>query len=223
MIFLAYFKSILTWKNLNDKMKDLSLHLMDIVQNSIAAKADRINIAIGTVNKEKAECLTQSSEKTINYIPKMLVLEIVDNGKGMDAEFLENVTDPFKTSRTTREVGLGIPLLKQSAEIAGGEFVIQSQPLAGTALKATFDVDNVDRIPLGDIPETIKMLISANPGIEYKIKFYSANNKFVLDTKEIKQQLDGVELDNRCVLEWIQKTLFDGIKEVFGGVLSEVG
>ena len=152
----------------------------------------------------------------------MLVLEILDNGKGMDEEFVREVTDPFKTSRTTRNVGLGIPLLLQSANMAGGELDIKSEPGKGTALVARFNIDHIDRIPLGDIPETIKMLIMANPHISWTIRFSSPNDSFLLDTDEIKRYLDGVSIADINVLEWIQNTIADGIKLVYGGVLDEV-
>ncbi|MGI6084646.1 MAG: ATP-binding protein [Acetivibrionales bacterium] len=186
-------------------MKDISLHLMDIVQNSIVAEADRINISL-----------------SVQGDPEMLILEILDNGKGMDAEFLKKVTDPFKTSRTTRNVGLGIPLMRQSATMAGGDLKIQSEPGRGTKLQARFKVDHIDRIPLGDIPETVKMLIMANPNISWTIRFTSRNDDYILDTDEIRHHLDGVSIDNTNVLEWIQNTIADGINSVFGGVLDEV-
>lgn len=178
---------------------------MDIVQNSIVAEADRITINMKIFDK-----------------PEKLLIEIIDNGRGMDQEFLKKVTDPFKTSRTTREVGLGIPLIKQSAEMAGGEFSLQSEPSKGTKLNASFEINHIDRIPLGDIPETIRLLIMANPNISWVIQFSSHNNDFLLNTDEIKQQLDGVPIEDTNVLEWIQNTISNGIKSVFGGVLDEV-
>jgi anti-sigma regulatory factor (Ser/Thr protein kinase) len=186
-------------------MKDLSLHIMDIIQNSIVAGADKINISL-----------------RVEGTPQMLVLEILDNGKGMDEEFIRKVTDPFKTSRTTRNVGLGIPLLEQSAKMAGGELDIKSEPGKGTTLKARFNINHIDRIPLGDIPETIKMLIMANPNISWTIRFSSPNDDFELDTDELKQHLEGVSIANNNVLEWIQNTISGGIKLVYGGVLDEV-
>lgn len=178
---------------------------MDIAQNSITAEADHITLNI-----------------RIQNMPLRLVIEIIDDGKGMDPDFLKKVIDPFKTSRTTREVGLGIPLLKQSAEMAGGELTLESEPFKGTTLKATFEVNHIDRIPLGDISGTIKLLIMANPQITWIIQFSSSNNDFELDTDEIKQQLDGLSIENSDVLNWIQNTIDEGIKLVFGGVLDEV-
>lgn len=186
-------------------MKDISLHLLDIVQNSIAAGADRIVISLK---------VPERSGK--------LMVEIDDNGRGMDPEFLKEVTDPFTTSRTTREVGMGIPLLKQSAEMAGGEISLVSEPSKGTKLSASFMIDHIDRIPLGDVPETVRLLINANPDISWIIHFSSPYNEFILDTDEIKRQLDGVPIDDKHVLEWIQNTINNGVQAVFGGVLDEI-
>ncbi|MCX7773742.1 MAG: ATP-binding protein [Clostridia bacterium] len=186
-------------------MKDLSLHLMDIIQNSITAGATRIAVVLQADGK-----------------PYRLTFEVTDNGRGMDPEFLQKVTDPFKTTRTTREVGLGIPLLKQSAEMAGGELTLHSERNKGTTLKATFDVNHIDRIPLGDIAGTIQMLIMAQPDISWNIEFSSLHDRFELDTDEVKQQLEGVPIQQSDVLEWIQNTIQEGIEAVFGGVLDEI-
>ncbi len=179
--------------------------MMDVAQNSIVAEADRIIISM----------------RILNNLNKLLV-EIVDNGRGMDPEFLKEAADPFKTSRTTREVGLGIPLLKQSAEMAGGEFSLESEPLKGTKLNASFKIDHIDRIPLGDIAGTVGLLIKVNPNISWLIRFTSPDNEFILDTDEIKRQLDGVPIEDNNVIEWIQNTISNGVKSVFGGVLDEV-
>lgn len=186
-------------------MKDLSLHIMDIVQNSIVAGADHITFVLKVVGQ-----------------PYRLICEIIDNGRGMDADFLKKVTDPFKTTRTTREVGLGLPLLKLSAEMTGGNLVILSEPMKGTTVTADFHVDHIDRIPLGDISETVTLLIKAHPEITWTIQFVSFKSDFSLDTDEIKQQLGDVPINHYDVLEWIQNTLIEGIRAVFGGVLDEV-
>ncbi|HHW22213.1 MAG TPA: sensor histidine kinase [Clostridiaceae bacterium] len=187
-------------------MKDISLHLMDIAQNSIAAGADRITISMRILDE-----------------PERLMVEITDNGRGMDPEFLKEVADPFKTSRTTREVGLGIPLLKQSAEMASGDFSIESEPFKGTKVNASFEINHIDRIPLGDIAETAGLLIKANPNISWLIHFTSPDNEFIMDTDEIKRHLEGVPIEDNNVLEWIQNTINNGVQSVFGGVLDEVG
>ncbi|HBR03927.1 MAG TPA: ATP-binding protein [Ruminiclostridium sp.] len=186
-------------------MEDLSLHLMDIAQNSVAAGADHITLIIKTEGN-----------------PCKLICEIVDNGRGMDADFLKKVTDPFKTSRTTRKVGLGLPLLKQSAEMAGGTLSIESEPFKGTKVRAVFCVDHMDRIPLGDVSGTIRMLITANPEKTWIIQFVSSKDVFSLNTDDIKLQLGGVPIDHCEVGKWIEDYMNEGIKKVFGGVLDEI-
>lgn len=186
-------------------MKDISLHLMDIAQNSIVAGADRITINIRVYGN-----------------PEMLYLEIVDNGKGMEKDFLDKVTDPFKTTRNTRDVGLGIPLLKQSAQMAGGNLNILSKSGRGTKLWANFIVSHIDRIPIGDISGTLTLLISANKNISWIIEFKYKDKNFILNTNQINELLEGVPIDNKDVLEWIQNTISQGINSVFGGVLNEV-
>lgn len=178
---------------------------MDIVQNSIVAGADHISLRLSIMEN-----------------PLRLLCEIKDNGCGMEAGLLEQVTDPFKTTRTTRDVGLGIPLLKLSAEMTGGNLTLESAPQEGTTVCATFNVHHIDRIPLGDISETVTMLIAAHPHILWTISFLSCKDSFILDTYELKRELDGVPINHKDVLKWIQNTISAGVKAVFGGVLDEV-
>ncbi len=198
-------------------MKDISLHLMDIAQNSISAGADRIILRISVEPKQDTDIMRGSTK--ISY---KLCCEIIDNGRGMDPELAKKAADPFKTTRKTRNIGLGLPLFKQSAEMAGGELILESELNKGTRVTAFFDVDSIDRIPLGDVSSTVKMLIMANPDITWNIGFSSPDEEFKLDTDEIKKQLDEVPLNNSVVLDWIEKTVNEGIKIVFGGVLDEV-
>lgn len=186
-------------------MKDISMHLMDIARNSVVAGAKTISINIKV-------CET----------PQMLYIEIIDDGRGMDKDFLDKVTDPFRTTRTTRSVGLGIPLLKQSAEMAEGHIKLHSKLGEGTKLLASFKVNHIDRIPIGDIPGTLALLISANKNIAWIIEFKYQNESFTLDTNHINEVLDGVPIDNNDVIEWIQNTIYQGMNQVFGGVLNEI-
>jgi len=186
-------------------MKDLSLHILDIAQNSVRAEADHITISI-----------------TAEGRPCILKIVITDNGKGMEPDFLEKVTDPFTTSRETRKVGLGIPLLKQSAEMAGGVFSIKSVVNEGTEVSATFPVDHVDRIPVGNVAETLMMLVASHPEIDREFIFASEQDRFEFSLTEVKEALGDVSVTNRYVQEWIQNTLSEGFNSVFGGVLDEV-
>lgn len=131
-------------------MEDLSLHILDIVENSITAGAKNIKIKI-------AEDIQKDQ----------LIIEITDDGKGMSKVMKEKVLDPFFTTRTTRRVGLGLPLLAQAAKISGGDIQIQSEPGSGTKIKATFGYSHIDRQPLGDLGQTLKILIISHPEINF--------------------------------------------------------
>jgi hypothetical protein len=184
-------------------MKDLSLHLLDIAQNSIKAAATLIQIEL-------------------EYRSGTLVFRITDNGCGMEPEILEKVTDPFTTTRTTRKVGMGLPLLKLSAEMTGGSLSIASEKGKGTIVQAEFNAGSIDRIPLGDMDETIKVLVQANPELDYEIYFRNEIRNYEFKTSEVKQMLNGVPIHNMEIIQWIGENIREGLKEVFGGVLNEI-
>lgn len=184
-------------------MRDLSLHILDILQNSIAAKSKTIRINIIAVKD-------------------ILAIEILDDGIGMDEGFLKQVTDPFTTTRTTRKVGLGIPLLKLSAEMAAGEFNIMSTKGVGTSVKASFKISNVDRLPLGDIAQTVISVIVSYPDIDMCLYLSSEKESFTLDTVDIKNRIAGISIDNLDVINWIKEYIEEGVKTIFGGVLDEI-
>lgn len=184
-------------------MKDLSLHLLDIAQNSIKAAATLIQIEM-------------------EYRTGRLLLKITDNGCGMEPEILEKVTDPFTTTRTTRKVGMGLPLLKLSAEMTGGSLSIDSVKGRGTVVQAEFIAGSIDRIPVGDMDETIKVLVQANPELDYEIYFRNEMRRYEFKTVEVKKLLNGVPIQNMEVIQWIGENIQEGLKEVFGGVLNEI-
>jgi len=186
-------------------MRDLSLHILDIVQNSIQANASAVTVHLG----ENSEI-------------KRLVLEIVDNGVGMDNDFLIKVEDPFITSRTTRKIGLGIPLLKESALKCEGKFDIYSKKNIGTKVFAAFSINHIDRLPIGDISDTMITIISANPDIRFILLLDSVKGEFKLDTEEINLTLNGVNINEFAVLQWLKEYIDEGVKNIFGGVLNEV-
>ncbi len=187
-------------------MRDLSLHLMDIIQNSISACASKLNVTIKTVP-----------------VSNQLFITVSDNGSGIESELLKSITDPFTTTRQTRKVGLGIPLFKATAERSGGYLEISSEIGVGTSLTAVFKIDNIDRPPLGDIAETIVNILTANPEIELNMVLDNGTNEsFILRTDELKNQLGGVPINEYEVLEWIRGFIEDNIKITFGGVLNEV-
>ena len=167
-------------------MRDLSLHLLDLIQNSVKAGASLIEIII----TEKAGLLT---------------IELNDNGCGMSEEFLQRVESPFTTTRTTRKVGMGIPLFRLAAEQTGGSFEITSKKGVGTSTKAVFHSDSIDFTPLGDMTSTVTVLISMNTDRDFIYRRSADEKEFVLDTREIKNILDGVPLDNPDVVQWMKE------------------
>lgn len=132
-------------------MEDLSLHVLDIVENSIRAGAKKIEIRIH--EDLKADCLE---------------IEIQDDGAGMDVSTMEKALDPFFTTKSVRKVGLGLSLFREAARAAGGDMIIQSQPGRGTNVKATFQHSHIDRKPLGDMSKTLTTLVIANPEVRFR-------------------------------------------------------
>lgn len=157
-------------------MKDLSLHILDIVQNSIRARAESVRIIL--------EAGTDGWMK--------LVVE--DNGSGMDAELLARIRDPFVTTRTTRRVGLGIPLLAQKAEQSGGFLTIGSEPGKGTRLEAGFRISHPDCPPIGDIPGVAFLLLAGNRKLHLVFILRSPDGEWVWDSTRIAETLEGMPL-----------------------------
>jgi hypothetical protein len=151
------------FRKVSISMQDLSLHILDIVENSLGASATRIKILIA-----------EDTERGL------LSLEISDNGKGMDAETQRKALDPFYTTRTTRRVGLGLPLLAQAAREAGGHFELDSQPGRGTTVKAVFQLSHPDCKPLGDIAATLETILSGRPDLDLQFE-YKRDSKLVAE------------------------------------------
>ena len=180
-------------------MEELSLHLLDLIQNSVKAGASLIEIII----TEKADLLT---------------IELNDNGCGMSEEFLQRVESPFTTTRTTRKIRLGIPLFKQAALMAGGDFGIISRQGEGTRIKASFEINNIDRAPMGDLAGTILGQVLSTPVTpDYRLLYAVEDASFEFDTREIRRQLEGVPLDAPDVIAWMKDYLEEGIRELNGG------
>ena len=175
-------------------MRELSLNVMDIAQNSISAGASLITIRVE--EDRPADTLSISVE---------------DNGKGMSEETVKKVIDPFYTTRTTRSVGLGVPLFKMEAEMTGGSFQIDSQLGVGTTLTAVFKPSSVDMIPLGDIDGTVQLLISCNPTLDFifhRSLRTGEGGEFSLQTAELREVLgEDVPLDTPDVVLWIKDYL----------------
>ena len=148
-------------------MEDLSLHILDIVENSIAAMAGRIEIR---VEEDQARDL--------------VTIEIKDDGNGMDEQSLKKALDPFFTTRTTRRVGLGLSLLAHAARDSEGSFDLSSKPGEGTTVNATFRLSHPDCKPMGDIGQTMQVLITAHPEIEFLYEHKKDNSIYHFDTRE---------------------------------------
>ena len=170
-------------------MKELSLHILDIAQNSISAGCSLL-------------------ELTLAEAGGVLTLTVADDGRGMSPEFLAAVTDPFTTSRTTRKVGLGLPLLRMAAEQTGGSLAIESAPGVGTTVTAVFHTDHIDCPPLGDMAGTVSLLVQGAPDIETVYTHSTARGSFTFDTREIREILGpDVPLSAGEVALWMKAYL----------------
>lgn len=178
-------------------MKELSLHILDIIQNSIAAGAKLVEILID-----------EQPEK--NY----LEFKIKDDGCGMDKDMLMRVIDPYTTGRTTRRVGLGIPLLKLACENTGGELKISSVKGEGTIVLARMGYNHIDREPLGDISGTMHQVITSYEEIDFIYCHVIGRKSFEFDTRELKKILNGVSFKTPEVLLWILDFLKEGEAEL---------
>ena len=178
-------------------MKDLASHIMDIVQNSIRAQARRVEIRI-TENPEKDS----------------FIIEIRDNGTGMDETTLARVRDPFFTSRTVRKVGLGIPLLQQNAERTGGTLTLSSTLGQGTVVTAIFTHSHLDRPPLGDVAETLSLLIAANPEIQFIYSHTTPAGTYEVDTEEIKKITGDVPLHHPDLVAALRELIRENLTEI---------
>ncbi len=175
-------------------MKELSLNILDITENSVKAKASLVEISIDETDKK-------------------LTLIIKDNGTGMTPEVLATVRDPFYTTRTTRKVGMGIPLLQFAAEQTGGSMNIESKHFSefpedhGTVVTAEFYKNHIDFTPLGDVISTITTLIQGHPDVDFLYIHTNPNGTVELDTRALREVLEGVPLDTYEVLIWIKENL----------------
>lgn len=175
-------------------MPDIAMHLLDIVFNSIRAKAKNIIIYI------------MESE-----LKDQIICRVEDDGCGMDSQTVENVQSPFFTTRTTRNVGLGVPLFKEGALQTGGTFRLESEVGKGTVIETTYVKSHLDCPAMGNLPETIATLVQADATIEYHIDIVYDNHTFTFDTKEIKEILDGVPIDEPDIILWLKDYIKEGI------------
>ena len=178
-------------------MLELSLHILDIAENSTRANASLVEITI----------VEDTGEDVFSF-------EIRDNGTGMDRETIDRAMDPFYTTKKVRRVGLGLPMLAQACERANGRFEIQSAPGEGTRVYALFGHSHIDRQPLGDIAGVISMLILGNPDRDFLYTHVFNGGTYTLDTRELRQELGDVPLNHIEVVNLIRDNINEGIEEL---------
>jgi anti-sigma regulatory factor (Ser/Thr protein kinase) len=178
-------------------MRELSLHLLDIAENGVSAGAQNITITI-------VEDLRTDRLK----------LAVEDDGRGMDAAMVEQVTNPFITTRTTRKVGLGIPLLKLAAEMCNGGLTVESTPHVGTTVNVDFQRSHIDRMPLGDVTGTLLSLLVGWPQVHWVLRYRVDDEEFVFDDAPIKEELGDLSLSDPEVLKFLRGALREGIADV---------
>ncbi|WP_273399161.1 ATP-binding protein [Traorella massiliensis] len=177
-------------------MADLSMYLLDITSNSIRANASHIMIRFED-SKKKNE----------------ISLEIIDDGRGMDAEMVEKVQNPFFTTRTTRKIGLGIPFFKELAEQCEGHFELESKVNEGTRIKCTMKKDHWDVPPRGDIGDALVLALCMNEAIHIHFDYISDEKHFSFDSQEIREILGDVSICEAEISSWCKAYINEGIKE----------
>ena len=176
-------------------MDEFSLYILDITMNSVRAGASQIEIALREVGE-------------------WLWFTVTDNGCGMTRAQVEKLKNPFFTTRKTRKVGLGVPLFKMEAEMTGGSFQIDSEEGEGTKVTAVFRPSHVDMIPLGDIASVIHLLITCNPELDFLFTHSVEKKEITLDTRTLREQLEGVPFTEPAVSAWIREYLAEAEEEL---------
>ncbi|KPK64278.1 hypothetical protein AMJ83_03380 [candidate division WOR_3 bacterium SM23_42] len=186
-------------------MEDLSLHILDIIENSVAAGATNIEIVI---------------EEDI--VGNLLLIKINDDGRGMDKETLTKSIDPFYTTKGTRRVGLGLSMLAQATKEAAGSLDVRSKPGKGTRITARFVYDHIDRKPLGNMAETITTCIAgSSPKADFKYRHRKGDQEFIFSTKEIKKRLNGVAINDPEIILFLREQIEEGLQAIQKGAKSE--
>ncbi|MDR1065907.1 MAG: ATP-binding protein [Clostridiales bacterium] len=177
-------------------MKELSMHIMDIAENSVRANSPVVKITI----EERRNSLS---------------ILIEDEGDGMTPEMAEKALDPFVTTRNTRKVGLGLPFLKQTCEQCGGKLTIESALGKGVKVVAEMERDNIDRPPMGDLADCLRVLIAGRPDVDFIYSHTVDDKAYAFDTTEVKKELDGLSIAEPAVAKWLYDELRAGIDELY--------
>ncbi|MGO9566037.1 MAG: ATP-binding protein [Desulfomonilaceae bacterium] len=178
-------------------MQDLSLHILDVAENGVRAGADLIKITIEE-----------------NTSADRLAITIEDNGRGMAPGFLAQVLDPFVTTRTTRKVGLGLSLFKQAAVEALGDLKVESIQGQGTKVSVFMSHNHIDRKPMGNMADTLLALIEGNPAVDFVYTHQKDGREYILDTREIRLELEEIPINNPQVIGLIRDNILSGLQEI---------
>jgi hypothetical protein len=181
-------------------MVELSMHILDIVENSTRAGATMVTVRI-----------------TEDRIHDTFIIDIIDNGRGMDNDTLRRALDPFFTTKSVRRIGLGLPMLQQAAKSTEGLFSVDSKEGVGTKVTVSFKHSHIDRQPLGDMPGTMVALITGTPEVDFIYEHHCNSRTYLLDTREIKKELEGIPLNTPQVLNFIKQNIKEGLEEVGAG------
>jgi hypothetical protein len=181
-------------------LKELSLHILDVAENGISAKANLIEIQVDEARKAN-----------------QLTIVIADNGRGIPDDMITVVTNPFYTTRTTRRVGLGLSLLGDAANRCDGKMQIESAPGQGTRITAEFKYDHIDRAPIGDMVSTMTTLIMGNPDVDFKYGHQIDDKRFFLSTLELKKESGSHFISDPAVFTQLYQKLKDGLNQLKSG------
>lgn len=182
-------------------MTELALNILDIANNSTRADASVVTVRIAA-----------------DTARDKLRIEIEDDGRGMDEALLQSVSDPFATTRTTRKVGMGVPLFKMAAELAGGGFAITSALGKGTKVRAEFQIGHIDRAPLGDVAGTVATLIGGAANTDFALDYTVDGRQYLFSTREVKQALGENDLTDPFITGYIADMIRENIEKVNGGI-----
>jgi hypothetical protein len=183
-------------------MKNIALHILDLVENSSRAEAGKVVV-----------CITEKPEKD------QYILVIEDDGKGMSEEVKKKATDPFYTSRTTRKIGMGLPLIQQNAERTGGSFSLQSIPGSGTRLEAIFVFSHPDRLPLGEIDEVLVLLAACYPQLRLVYEHRAPGGTYRFDTSEVEEIAGKICNCNQEIRKFLREMILENLR----GIGAEIG
>lgn len=171
---------------------------MDIIENGVAAQADLVTLSIVEDRKDNSLWVT-----------------ITDNGRGIPPETLDKVMDPFYTTRKTRDVGLGLSLFRETSKRCDGNFDIISTVGKGTRVEASFRIDHIDLPPMGDLPRSLAALIMGNPDVDFDYTHVVDGETFHLDTREVKEELEGLEINHPQVIRYIADVMRESLAKLY--------